>query len=54
LRKIELEELFMLFEVFEELEINKDIRNLAFEFMKKYGLLPNDALILATCKLLNI
>ncbi len=40
----------MLFEIFEELEINKEIRNIAFEFMKKYGLLPNDALILATCK----
>jgi len=49
-KKDELEELFILFEIFEELEINRDVRNLAYEFMKKYGLLPNDALILATCK----
>jgi len=50
----ELEKLFMLFEIFEELEINKRIRNMAYEFMKKYGLLPNDALILATCKFYGI
>lgn len=50
----ELEELFMLFEIFEELEINREIRNLAYEFVKKYGLLPNDALILATCKFYGI
>ena len=53
-KKDELEELFMLFEIFEELEINKEVRNLAFELMKKYGLLPNDALILATCKFYGI
>lgn len=53
-KKEELEELFMLFEIFEELEINRDIRNLAFEFMKNYGFLPNDALILATCKFYGI
>ena len=49
-RKDELEELFTLFEIFEELEINRGVRDLAFEYMKRYGLLPNDALILATCK----
>jgi|Deesub1362A_J573_1020465.scaffolds.fasta_scaffold25571_2 hypothetical protein len=53
-KKDELEELFTLFEIFEELEINKEIRNLAYEFVKKYGLLPNDALILATCKFYGI
>ncbi len=53
-KKDELEELFMLFEIFEELEINKEIRNLAYGFVKKYGLLPNDALILATCKFYGI
>ncbi|MDI3502521.1 MAG: uncharacterized protein PWR13_934 [Archaeoglobi archaeon] len=53
-RKDELEELFMLFEIFEELEINKEVRNLAYEFVKKYGLLPNDALILSTCKYYGI
>jgi len=53
-KKDELEELFMLFEIFEELEINKEIRNMAYEFVKKYGLLPNDALILATCKFYGI
>jgi len=36
-RKNELEELFMLFEIFDELEINKEVRDLAFEYMKKYG-----------------
>ena len=50
----ELEELFTLFEIFEELEINREIRNLAYEFVKKYGLLPNDALILATCRFYGI
>ena len=50
----ELEELFVLFEIFEELEINKEVRNLAHEFVKKYGLLPNDALILATCKFYGV
>ncbi|MBE8540167.1 PIN domain-containing protein [Geoglobus acetivorans] len=50
----ELEELFMLFEIFEELEINREIRNLAYRFVKKYGLLPNDALILATCRFYGI
>ncbi len=53
-KKDELEELFMLFEIFEELEMNKEVRNLAYEFVKKYGLLPNDALILATCKFYGI
>ena len=32
----------------------KESINLALRFMRKYNLLPNDALILATCKLLNI
>ena len=53
-RKGELEELFLLFEIFEGLEINKEVRNLAFEIMKRYGLLPNDALILATCKFYGV
>lgn len=53
-KKDELEELFMLFEIFEELGINKEVRNLAFEFVKKYGLLPNDALILSTCKFYGV
>ncbi len=50
----ELEELFMLFEIFEELEINRNVRSLACEFVKKYGLLPNDAIILANCKFYGI
>lgn len=53
-KKDELEELSMLFEIFEELEINKEVRSLAYEFIKKYGLLPNDALILATCKFYGV
>ncbi len=44
----------MLFEIFEELEINKEVRNLAYEFVRKYGLLPNDSLILSTCKYYGI
>ncbi|KUH34417.1 nucleotide-binding protein [Thermococcus celericrescens] len=39
-----------LFELFLDLEINRAVETLAVEYMIKYGLLPNDALILATCK----
>lgn len=39
-----------LFELFLDLEINRTVETLAVEYMIKYGLLPNDALILATCK----
>jgi predicted nucleic acid-binding protein len=35
---------------FQFLDINLEIRNLYRKFVFKYGLLPNDALILATCK----
>ena len=41
-----LEDLFLLFKVFEHLEIKKEVSNLAFGFITEYGLLPNDALIL--------
>ncbi len=44
----------MLFKIFEELEINKEVINFAFEFVGKYGLQPNDALILPTCKFYGI
>jgi len=32
------------------LEIDRDVVGLANKFIQKYGLLPNDALILATCR----
>jgi len=40
--------------LFEEPEINKNIRDLGYNFIEKYGLLPNDALILATCKFYGV
>ena len=39
---------------FNELEINDKVKQVAIEIMKKYGLLPNDALIAATCKYYGI
>ncbi len=35
---------------FKELEINDKVKQIVIEIMKEYGLLPNDALIAATCK----
>ncbi|BAD84255.1 predicted nucleic acid-binding protein, containing PIN domain [Thermococcus kodakarensis KOD1] len=35
---------------FVELPITEEISDMAFGFLKKYGLLPNDAIILATAK----
>lgn len=35
---------------FAELPITEEISNMAFGFLNKYGLLPNDAIILATAK----
>jgi len=35
---------------FDELEINEEIKQLASEIIRSYGLLPNDSLIAATCK----
>lgn len=32
------------------LEINREVVSISNNFIQKYGLLPNDALILATCK----
>ncbi|WP_297555934.1 type II toxin-antitoxin system VapC family toxin [Thermococcus sp.] len=43
-----------LFELFLDLEINRAIETLAVEYLTKYGLLPNDALILATCKFYDV
>ena len=50
----ELREFLTFFELFRELEINRSIETLAVEYMVKYGLLPNDAIILATCKFYGI
>ncbi|ASJ02477.1 nucleotide-binding protein [Thermococcus profundus] len=35
---------------FVELPVTEEITDMAFGFLKKYGLLPNDAIILATAK----
>jgi len=39
---------------FIELEINDEVKELALEIMKEHGLLPNDALIAATCRYYKI
>ncbi len=39
---------------FKILSVNDDIVEKAYEYMRKYNLLPNDALILATCKFYGI
>ncbi|MCD6195642.1 MAG: PIN domain-containing protein [Staphylothermus sp.] len=39
---------------FKELETNDKVKQIAIEIMKEYGLLPNDALIAATCKYYGI
>ena len=39
---------------FIELEINDKVKELALEIMKEHGLLPNDALIAATCRYYKI
>ncbi len=43
-----------LLNIIRTLPLNREIEIKALEFMGKYNLLPNDALILATCKLHNI
>ncbi|MBE8540150.1 PIN domain-containing protein [Geoglobus acetivorans] len=32
------------------MEINREVVSISNDFVQKYGLLPNDALILAACK----
>lgn len=44
----------LLLSTFEYLNISKKAMFLSIDFMKSYNLLPNDALILATCKLETI
>lgn len=39
---------------FKELEINDEIKDLALQEMKDEGILPNDALIVATCKYYSV
>ena len=39
---------------FKSLEIGENIRSLLWEYIEKYNLRPNDAIILATCKHYNI
>ncbi len=35
---------------FRVLDVNESIVDMAYDFIKKYSLLPNNAMILATCK----
>jgi hypothetical protein len=37
-------------EYFIELEVNSEVKELAVKVMEKYGLLPNDSRIAATCR----
>ncbi len=39
---------------FTELEVNEEIKEIALGVTERYGLLPNDAIIAATCKHYNI
>ncbi len=39
---------------FHELEVTNEVKRIAFEVMRDYGLLPNDALIAATCRYYGI
>jgi predicted nucleic acid-binding protein len=48
--RINLNKIEELLDLAETLPMNKEIEDLSFEIIKKYGLLPNDALIAATCK----
>ncbi len=50
----DIEDLKSLFLLFESLSINKKIEKLMLDYIQKYNLRPNDALILATCKFYNI
>ncbi len=50
-------DLFLIEEIlknFDLLELNRPIKDLALDYIKKYNLKPNDALILATCKYYGI
>jgi len=35
---------------FRVLDVNESVVNMAYDFIRKYSMLPNDAIILATCK----
>lgn len=48
--RINLNKIEELLDLAETLPMNKEIEDLSFEIIGKYGLLPNDALIAATCK----
>jgi len=43
-----------IFDLFHILEINREILEISLETINTYGLLPNDALIAATCKYYGI
>ncbi len=50
----ELRDFMRFFKLFRELEVNRSVEELALEYMAKYGLLPNDVIILATCRVHGI
>ncbi|MEA1924416.1 MAG: type II toxin-antitoxin system VapC family toxin [Candidatus Altiarchaeota archaeon] len=54
LRSLKLDDVFRIFELFQELEGGALIRTLTEGVMEEYGLLPNDALIAATCRFYGI
>ncbi len=50
LMKLNLDPVFEVLSIFTELPSSNEVSMLFHEMLKKYGLLPNDALIAATCK----
>lgn len=46
--------LFPLLRLTKFLEVNENVIALANDYIIKYGLLPNDALVLATCKFYEV
>ncbi len=49
-----LSSVYPIFDVLNFLVVNRDVVSVANDFIKEYGLPPNDALILATCKCYKI
>ncbi|MEM3505071.1 MAG: type II toxin-antitoxin system VapC family toxin [Archaeoglobaceae archaeon] len=50
IKAVNLEPVYDLLNIFNELSSSEIISRVSKEFIMKYGLLPNDALIAATCK----
>ncbi|WP_064496685.1 type II toxin-antitoxin system VapC family toxin [Methanocaldococcus jannaschii] len=54
LKSLDLDIVFELFSIFQILDLNSEIVKISREIIKKYCLLPNDALICSTCKFYKI